>query len=44
MLCCAKFTLILRRHHCRCCGRVLCAYCTSHKVLIKLLCSFICPQ
>ncbi|VDN25842.1 unnamed protein product [Gongylonema pulchrum] len=32
MLCCTKFTVFLRRHHCRCCGRVLCAQCTTRKV------------
>lgn len=32
MLCCSKFTFILRRHHCRSCGRLLCAHCTSHRV------------
>ncbi|CAD5212381.1 unnamed protein product [Bursaphelenchus okinawaensis] len=29
MLCLAKFTLVNRRHHCRCCGRVLCSECCS---------------
>lgn len=33
MLCCAKFTVFLRRHHCRCCGRVLCGPCSSQKVI-----------
>ncbi|VDM08792.1 unnamed protein product [Wuchereria bancrofti] len=31
MLCCIKFTVFVRRHHCRCCGRVLCARCTTQK-------------
>lgn len=33
MLCCDKFTVFVRRHHCRCCGRVLCARCTTQKVV-----------
>lgn len=31
MLCSLKFTVINRRHHCRCCGRVLCNACCSVK-------------
>uniref|UniRef100_A0AC34QMP6 FYVE-type domain-containing protein n=1 Tax=Panagrolaimus sp. JU765 TaxID=591449 RepID=A0AC34QMP6_9BILA len=31
MLCSARFTVINRRHHCRCCGRVLCNSCCSIK-------------
>uniref|UniRef100_A0A0N5AV60 FYVE-type domain-containing protein n=1 Tax=Syphacia muris TaxID=451379 RepID=A0A0N5AV60_9BILA len=34
MLCCAKFTFLLRRHHCRSCGRLLCSQCTSYRVLL----------
>ncbi|KAL6063918.1 Zinc finger FYVE domain-containing protein 9 [Balamuthia mandrillaris] len=35
--CGVKFTLLIRRHHCRCCGDVqttdiFCSYCTSHTV------------
>uniref|UniRef100_F1KS52 Zinc finger FYVE domain-containing protein 9 n=1 Tax=Ascaris suum TaxID=6253 RepID=F1KS52_ASCSU len=37
MLCCAKFTLILRRHHCRSCGRVLCAQCSAHKAVLPYM-------
>ncbi|KAI6206583.1 FYVE zinc finger [Aphelenchoides besseyi] len=29
MLCTSKFTIVNRRHHCRCCGRVLCADCCA---------------
>ena len=29
--CGQKFTVIRRRHHCRACGRVLCAPCCHHK-------------
>uniref|UniRef100_A0A0R3RJB6 FYVE-type domain-containing protein n=1 Tax=Elaeophora elaphi TaxID=1147741 RepID=A0A0R3RJB6_9BILA len=35
MLCCNKFTVFLRRHHCRCCGRVLCARCTTQKASLS---------
>lgn len=31
MLCSTRFTVINRRHHCRCCGRVLCSSCCSIK-------------
>ncbi|VDN02237.1 unnamed protein product [Thelazia callipaeda] len=34
MICCVKFTVFIRRHHCRCCGRVLCANCTSQKATL----------
>lgn len=30
--CGAKFTVLRRRHHCRTCGRLLCATCTPHRV------------
>ncbi|EJD74052.1 FYVE zinc finger family protein [Loa loa] len=35
MLCCIKFTVFVRRHHCRCCGRVLCARCTTQKASLS---------
>ncbi|CAG9536686.1 unnamed protein product [Cercopithifilaria johnstoni] len=35
MLCCNKFTVFIRRHHCRCCGRVLCARCTTRKASLS---------
>jgi hypothetical protein len=31
MLCSSRFTVINRRHHCRCCGRVLCSSCCNMK-------------
>ncbi|KAL5962908.1 Zinc finger FYVE domain-containing protein 9 [Taenia solium] len=30
--CNSRFTVIRRRHHCRTCGRLLCANCTPHRV------------
>ncbi|CAJ0576520.1 unnamed protein product, partial [Mesorhabditis spiculigera] len=37
MLCSAKFTLLVRRHHCRACGRVLCAACCNEKASLAYL-------
>ena len=31
MICGARFTLVKRRHHCRACGKVLCAACCNEK-------------
>lgn len=31
MICGTKFTMVKRRHHCRACGKVLCAPCCSEK-------------
>ena len=36
MICETKFTMVKRRHHCRACGKVLCAACCSEK--FSLLC------
>ena len=33
--CCVPFTLTCRRHHCRACGRVLCATCTDNKAPLR---------
>lgn len=35
-MCCkkSKFSLLNRRHHCRRCGRVVCADCSSHRILL----------
>ncbi|TMW62565.1 hypothetical protein Poli38472_005183 [Pythium oligandrum] len=32
--CHAIFTLLLRKHHCRACGRIFCATCSSQRVVI----------
>jgi len=31
MICASRFTLVKRRHHCRACGKVLCAACCNEK-------------
>lgn len=38
-MCCkkSKFSLLNRRHHCRRCGRVICAECSSHLILLPEL-------
>uniref|UniRef100_A0A0N5A3M7 FYVE-type domain-containing protein n=1 Tax=Parastrongyloides trichosuri TaxID=131310 RepID=A0A0N5A3M7_PARTI len=35
MLCNTKFSLLLRRHHCRSCGRVLCNSCCNQRKSLK---------
>lgn len=30
--CDIPFSLLVRRHHCRVCGRIFCASCTSHAI------------
>ncbi|CAG0881782.1 unnamed protein product [Cyprideis torosa] len=37
MLCDARFTFTRRRHHCRCCGILVCASCSSQKVKLPYL-------
>ncbi|KAH3764512.1 protein piccolo [Pelomyxa schiedti] len=37
MSCNARFTLILRRHHCRKCGHVVCGYCSEMRYFIDSL-------
>ena len=32
-----KFQLTVRRHHCRCCGGVMCSRCSANKAPIKYL-------
>jgi len=32
--CEAQFTLLLRRHHCRVCGRIFCGRCTQQTLLL----------
>lgn len=33
--CCVSFSLTVRRHHCRACGRVLCSQCTDNKAPLR---------
>mmetsp|Transcript_14644 Transcript_14644/g.34239 ORF Transcript_14644/g.34239 Transcript_14644/m.34239 type:complete len:1727 (-) Transcript_14644:141-5321(-) len=33
-LCSAQFTLVRRKHHCRCCGLVICSQCSSNNMAI----------
>lgn len=42
--CSAAFSLFLRRHHCRLCGRVFCYRCSSHKAPIPEVMSSIIPS
>jgi len=37
MICGSKFTMVKRRHHCRACGKVLCASCCSEKHTLHYL-------
>ena len=33
--CAAPFTMLRRRHHCRCCGRIFCGKCTQFKAPLQ---------
>ena len=33
-ICASRFTWLLRKHHCRKCGRVVCANCSPHRITI----------
>ena len=33
--CSAEFSLVLRRHHCRACGKVVCAQCSANKAPLR---------
>lgn len=35
MLCCARFTPLRRRHHCRACGKVVCGSCSNFRAPLK---------
>ena len=35
MLCNTVFSFVIRKHHCRSCGKVFCGRCTSNKAPIK---------
>uniref|UniRef100_A0A0A9Y4P8 FYVE, RhoGEF and PH domain-containing protein 6 n=2 Tax=Lygus hesperus TaxID=30085 RepID=A0A0A9Y4P8_LYGHE len=34
-ICAAKFTVKFRRHHCRCCGRVVCGECSNNRAPLQ---------
>ncbi|OTF73841.1 hypothetical protein BLA29_011987, partial [Euroglyphus maynei] len=36
-LCTEPFTILNRRHHCRACGQIFCANCSSHQFPLKYL-------
>jgi len=36
-LCTSEFTLTFRRHHCRCCGKVVCSACSANKAPLPYL-------
>ncbi|KAI4540700.1 hypothetical protein MG293_009741 [Ovis ammon polii] len=36
MVCCReRFTMFNRRHHCRCCGRLVCSSCSTKKMVVE---------
>ena len=35
MNCTVEFTVLIRRHHCRACGKVVCAHCSANKAPLK---------
>eukprot|EP01059_Diplonema_ambulator_P013571 TRINITY_DN24098_c0_g1_i1.p1 TRINITY_DN24098_c0_g1~~TRINITY_DN24098_c0_g1_i1.p1 ORF type:complete len:245 (+),score=23.56 TRINITY_DN24098_c0_g1_i1:42-737(+) len=41
-LCATKFTLFLRRHHCRCCGVCVCSRCSSKQAMTQYTFKQIC--
>ncbi|XP_014246193.1 FYVE, RhoGEF and PH domain-containing protein 6-like isoform X1 [Cimex lectularius] len=36
-ICTAEFTVTFRRHHCRCCGKVVCGTCSNNKAPLQYL-------
>lgn len=42
-MCCQKtaFSMFNRRHHCRRCGRVVCYYCSNHRMLVSFYINFL---
>ena len=34
-VCGSEFTLVARRHHCRCCGKVVCTPCSRNKAPLR---------
>jgi FYVE, RhoGEF and PH domain containing 5/6 len=36
-LCTSEFTITFRRHHCRCCGKVVCGACSANKAPLPYL-------
>lgn len=37
-VCHRPFSILLRRHHCRKCGKVVCAFCSVHKIRMMRMC------
>ena len=35
--CTVEFTVLVRRHHCRACGQVICSNCSSNKAPLRYL-------
>ena len=35
-ICLIHFSFLVRKHHCRCCGRVVCGMCSKYRMTFRL--------